>query len=108
MHMDYLSVDPMQKLYMEVRRAVRQLYVKPNAPGSSGKEWHRALEGGLRREPASQDSLPGPCGGQSLHLHPKQADAHTLQPHLPKASKHRSIPIRTYPSCYVVVVQSKV
>ena len=70
---------------MEVRRAVRQLYVKPSTPGSNGKEWYHALDGGVRREPASQDSLPGPCGGQSLHLHPKQAQDDALEPHLPKA-----------------------
>ena len=81
-------VCPAQKLYMEVRRAVRQLYVKSSAPGSSGGEWCHALDGGARREPASQGSLPGPCGGQSLHLHPKQAEDDALQPHLPKACTH--------------------
>ncbi len=81
MHFHY----PLQKLYMEVRRAVRQLYVKSSAPGSNGREWYHALDGGVRREPASQDSLPGPCGGQSLHLHPKQAQDDALEPHLPKA-----------------------
>ena len=71
---------------MEVRRAVRQLYVKSSAPGSNGKEWYHTLDGGVRREPASPDSLPGPCGGQSLHLHPKQAQDDAPEPHLPKAS----------------------
>ena len=70
---------------MEVRRAVRQLYVKSSTPGSNSKEWHHAMDGGLRREPANQDSLPGPCGGQLLHLHPKQGQEGTSQPHLPKA-----------------------
>lgn len=79
---------------MEVRRAVRQLYVKTSAPGSTGGEWFRALDGGVRREPASQDSLPGPCGGHSLHLHPKQAEDAALQPHLPKASTLGSAPCR--------------
>ena len=81
---------------MEVRRAVRQLYVKTSAPGSTGREWFHALDGGARREPASQGSLPGPCGGQSLHLHPKQAKDDAPQPHLPKASTLRSAPSRRY------------
>ncbi len=73
---------------MEVRHAVRQLYVMSSAPGSSAeREWHRALDGGLRKEPAAQDSLPGPCGGHALHLHPKPAQQGAPdQPHLPKAS----------------------
>ena len=78
-----------QKLYMEVRHAVRQLYVMSSAvPGSGAEcEWHRALDGGLQKEPAAQDSLPGPCGGHALHLHPKPAQEGGLdQPHLPKAS----------------------
>ena len=81
-----------QKLYMEVRRAVRQLYVMSSTPGSSnGREWHRALDGGLRKEPAAQDSLPGPCGGHALHLHPKLTQGDLDQPHLPKASTAPSL-----------------
>lgn len=85
---------------MDVRHAVRQLYVKPSAPskvGTAGREWQRALDGGLRREPANQDSLPGPCGGQSLHLHPKQAQEDTTEPHLPKASARHHFPVS--PEC---------
>ena len=85
---------------MEVRHAVRQLYVKPSAPGNvggAGRKWQRAVEGGLRREPANQDSLPGPCGGHSLHLHPKQAQGDTIEPHLPKASAHHHFPVS--PKC---------
>ena len=83
-----MSKCPVQKLYMEVRHAVKQLYVKLSGTGASAgsKEWYHALDGGLRREPANQDSLPGPCGGHSLHLHPKQAEDDATQPHLPKAS----------------------
>ena len=87
MHRSGEAAGWLQKLYMEVRHAVRQLYVASNVPGSSnGREWHRALDGGLRKEPATQDSLPGPCGGHALHVHPKPAQGDLDQPHLPKAS----------------------
>ncbi len=88
---------------MEVRHAVRQLYVKPSVPGNAsaaGREWQRALDGGLRREPANQDSLPGPCGGQSLHLHPKQAHGDVAEPHLPKARAFQAFPFK--PECVQV------
>jgi hypothetical protein len=65
-----------QRLYLEVRHAVRELYVR--AAGENGQSgahaWYCASAGGLTRTPADAADLPGPCGGHSLHVQPKQAE----------------------------------
>ena len=66
---------------------MRQLYVKAAGEnGSSAHAWYCVGAGGLIRTLADASDLPGPCGGHSLHVQPRQAtaddDAHSQQ--LPK------------------------
>ena len=67
---DEPPAKPAQRLYLEVRHAVRQLYVKQGGNGatSAGDAWFAAGGGGLIRTPADAGDLPGPCGGHSLHV----------------------------------------
>ena len=76
---------------MEVRHAVRQLYVKQGGDGvtNAADAWFAVGDGGLIRTPADTGDLPGPCGGHSLHVQRRQHAAAAAQPEeaaqLPKA-----------------------
>ena len=86
----------LQRLYLEVRHAVRQLCVREEGGGARGAgAWFAVEGGGLKRKPVDASSLPGPWGGQKLHVQPRQANGgedaqqlpkvHRLNPsHLPK------------------------
>jgi hypothetical protein len=75
-----------QRLYLEVRHAVRHLYVQQMGVGGATDAWFVASRGGLDRTPASAADLPGPCGGQKLHVQPKDGgDDEPLQ--LPKVGR---------------------
>lgn len=55
---------------------MRQLYVRAAGEnGSAGAHaWYSVDAGGLIRQPADATELPGPCGGHSLLVQPKQAE----------------------------------
>ncbi len=84
-----------QRLYAEVRRALRAFYVKPHGGGgasagaaaaSAGAGWARWEAGGRRKLPADAEALPGPLGGQRLLVQPAgKADADAAE--LPKARR---------------------
>jgi len=77
-----------QRLYAEVRRALRAFYVKPRGGGgaSAGAGWARWEAGGRRKLPADAEALPGPLGGQRLLVQPAgKADADAAE--LPKARR---------------------
>ncbi len=85
-----------QRLYAEVRRALRAFYVKPRGGGgggagasagaSVGAGWARWEAGGRRKLPADAEALPGPLGGQRLLVQPAgKADADAAE--LPKARR---------------------
>ncbi len=66
-------VRHVQRLYLEVRHAVRQLHVREAGSGGSPDAWYMAEGGGLKRKPVDASSLPGPWGGHKLHVQPRQA-----------------------------------
>lgn len=57
-----------QRLYLEVRHAVRQLYVQQTGSASAADAWFQVSSGGLKRAAADPSDLPGPCGGYKLHV----------------------------------------
>ena len=75
----------MQRLYMEVRHAVRQLCVREAGAGAGPGAWFAAEGGGLKRKPMDASSLPGPWGGQKLHVQPRQANGEDSE-QLPKVN----------------------
>ncbi|BDA42740.1 Vacuolar protein sorting-associated protein 41 homolog [Coccomyxa sp. Obi] len=81
LHHDCLSLA--QRLYLEVRHAVRQLHVREAGSGGSPDAWYMAEGGGLKRKPVDASSLPGPWGGHKLHVQPRQAAGQDSQ-QLPK------------------------
>ena len=63
-----------QRLYLEVRHAVRQLCVREGDGGAGAGAWYAVERGGLKRKPVDASSLPGPWGGQKLHVQTRQAN----------------------------------
>ncbi len=84
-----------QRLYLEVRHAVRQLHVREAGSGGSADAWYMAEGGGLKRKPVAASSLPGPWGGHKLHVQPRQAAGQESQ-QLPKvchSSRTAALPL---------------
>lgn len=74
-----------QRLYVEIRRALRAFYVKPlpGGIGGSGDTWTLWELGGRTKVPADANALPGPFGGHRLLIKP-QAKVEGTPDELPK------------------------
>ena len=59
----------LQRLYRQVRLALRALYIKqPQQNGTGGDGWWHYERQGEQEAPAHAADLPGPHGGKRLHI----------------------------------------
>ncbi len=67
---------------------MRQLYVRQPGDGGAPDVWTAEGSGQKQRKAVDASSLPGPWGGQKLHVQPRQADGDESQ-QLPKVRTPR-------------------